>query len=320
VQQTLDYWRLFTAVFPAIMTLELGRYVIGAGLVSFILWAFWRAGLAGRKIQKRNATRADYARELRASFRTVLIFAATGFCMYLASRGGWLTIYTDPSERGPIYFTPSLIAMVLAHDAYFYWTHRAMHHPRLFRFFHRTHHKSHTPTPWTAYSFDAPEAFVIAAFVPAWIALVPMHDLAIYLFMTWQIARNVLGHAGVELSPVSGRPSRLFGWLNTTTHHDLHHQNARWNYGLYFSRWDRWMGTEHHEYQARVAQIVVARAAAEQPGPVAEDGCVHPCPPCHHCLHGAFWLRSVECTEHRRQLGHARIWIGCSIPALRRGA
>jgi uncharacterized protein (DUF2147 family) len=96
-----------------------------------------------------------------------------------------------------------------------------------------------------------------------------MHDLAIYLFMTWQIARNVLGHAGVELSPVSGKPSSLFGWLNTTTHHDLHHQNARWNYGLYFSWWDRWMGTEHPEYQARMAQIVSARGAENRPGPVA---------------------------------------------------
>jgi sterol desaturase/sphingolipid hydroxylase (fatty acid hydroxylase superfamily) len=57
--------------------------------------------------------------------------------------------------------------------------------------------------------------------------------------MTWQIARNVLGHAGVELSPVSGDPSRLFGWLNTTMHHDLHHQNAHFNYGLYFSWWEK---------------------------------------------------------------------------------
>jgi uncharacterized protein (DUF2147 family) len=132
-----------------------------------------------------------------------------------------------------------------------------MHHPRLFRSFHWTHHKSKTPTPWTAYAFDVPEAIVMVAFVPLWAAIVPMHDLAIFTFVTWQIVRNVMGHAGVELYPVSGKPSRLFGWWNTTTHHDLHHQNGRSNYGLYFTWWDRWMGTEHPDYQAEVAAFAI---------------------------------------------------------------
>jgi Delta7-sterol 5-desaturase len=33
-----------------------------------------------------------------------------------------------------------------------------MHHPRLFRYFHRTHHRSVTSTPFAAYAFDLPEA------------------------------------------------------------------------------------------------------------------------------------------------------------------
>jgi sterol desaturase/sphingolipid hydroxylase (fatty acid hydroxylase superfamily) len=160
--------------------------------------------------------------------------------------------------------------MVVVHDTYFYWTHRAMHHPRLFRWFHRTHHKSHTPTPWTTYAFDAPEAIVMVAFVPLWVALFPMHQFAIFIFMTWQIARNALGHAGVELSPVSGNPSRLFGWLNTTMHHDLHHQNAHFNYGLYFSWWDRFMSTEHPEYQVRVAEIATRSHRGEKLSPTAK--------------------------------------------------
>ena len=95
-----------------------------------------------------------------------------------------------------------------------------------------------------------------------WVAFVPMHNLAIFVFMTWQIVRNAMGHAGVELSPVSGKPSHLFGWLNTTTHHDLHHQDARTNYALYFTWWDRMMGTEHPEYQARLARVAARRVEA----------------------------------------------------------
>lgn len=245
----------FLSSFPAALMLELGRYVIAATLMSVATWVFWRVYFSRRKIQDRQVTRADYRREVLASIRTTVIFAVVGLGLYFAAITGWVTVYADFTVRGPVYFGIALIAMIVAQDAYFYWTHRAMHHPRLFRTFHRTHHKSHTPTPWAAYAFDAPEALVHVAFVPFWVALVPMHDFAIYLFVTYQIVRNVIGHAGVEVSPVSGRPSRLSGWLSTTTHHDLHHQNAHTNFALYFTWWDRWMGTEHPEYQLRLAEI-----------------------------------------------------------------
>ncbi|HYE46083.1 MAG TPA: sterol desaturase family protein [Caulobacter sp.] len=248
-------WEEVARVIPHTVGLEVGRYVVTAGLASLVVWAFWNAGLKARKIQARTASGADLRREIATSLRSALVFAAVGFCMFLASRAGWLTIYDDFTIRGPAYFAVTLALMVVAHDAWYYWTHRAMHHPRLFRAFHRTHHRSKTPTPWTAYAFDVPEALVMVAFVPLWAAIVPMHDLAIYAFMTWQLARNVAGHTGVELSPVSGKPSRLFGWLNTSTHHDLHHQAPGSNFGLYFTWWDRLMGTEHPEYQARVAEI-----------------------------------------------------------------
>lgn len=259
-------WRNFSAVYPTILGIEAGRYVATAALASLIIWAFWGAYYRARKIQARGASAADYRREVLTSLRTTLVFAGVGFCMYLASRAGWLTIYQDFSIRGPVYFAVTFAAMFIGQDAYFYWTHRAMHHPRLFRTFHLTHHRSRTPTPWTAYAFDIPEALVTVAFVPLWVALVPMHDLAIFTFVTVQIVRNVMGHAGVELSPVSGRPSRLFGWLNTTTHHDLHHQDMRSNYALYFTWWDRMMGTENPDYHARVAQIAEASRAARRAG------------------------------------------------------
>lgn len=258
-------WREISAVFPGILAMETGRYVVTAGLVSLFVGAFWRAHFRARKIQARAAEGTDYRRELLASLRTAFIFSVTGFGMYLAAKAGWLTVYDGFAVRGPAYLAASLAAMVLAHDAYFYWTHRAMHHPRLFRAFHWTHHKSKTPTPWTAYAFDAPEAIVTVAFVPLWAAIVPMHEAALVAFVTWQIVRNVMGHAGVELSPVSGRPSRLFGWLNTTMHHDLHHQHGRSNYALYFTWWDRLMGTEHPDYQARVAEIAARSRAGGKP-------------------------------------------------------
>ena len=57
-------------------------------------------------------------------------------------------------------------------------------------------------------------------------------------------------------------PVRWLGWNNTTTHHDLHHETGRYNYGLYFRWWDKLMGTEHPDYRRKFESIVsTARCA-----------------------------------------------------------
>ena len=73
------------------------------------------------------------------------------------------------------------------------------------------------------------------------------------------IVRNVMGHAGVELMPRGLADSRWFGWINSTTHHDLHHATFNYNYGLYFTWWDKLMGTEHPAYRERLRGTQVAR-------------------------------------------------------------
>ena len=88
-----------------------------------------------------------------------------------------------------------------------------------------------------------------------WLLLVPVPWIAFGLFMLHQIARNVIGHSGYELFPAGKDGKPLFDWMTTVTHHDLHHAQAGWNYGLYFTWWDRWMGTEHPEYLARFAAV-----------------------------------------------------------------
>ncbi len=66
-----------------------------------------------------------------------------------------------------------------------------------------------------------------------------------------------------------GRP--MFDWLTTTTHHDLHHGGERANYGLYFTWWDRWMGTESPHYHAAFARAVGGHGALEVEQPALAD-------------------------------------------------
>jgi lathosterol oxidase len=259
-----SFWHMWS--FNLVM--DVGRYVIAAGGLALILKLFWDAGLGRRKIQARSASQADVSREIRASLRTAIIFSLNGAAIVFGVMHGVFTIYPDFNTAGIGYLAISLAAIIVAHDTYFYWTHRLMHHPRLFHYFHRTHHRSVTPTPFAAYAFDVPEALLMALFTPLWLLFAPMHGLGLFLFMAFMIIRNVMGHAGVELMPRALADSRWFGWINATTHHDLHHSTFHYNYGLYFTWWDRLMGTEHPAYREQLRDHREFAAAPDTSGAI----------------------------------------------------
>lgn len=240
---------LFLAIWPTIFALDLARYLIAAGVLVAVLAVFARP-LASRRIQRRLATSQDRRREIGYSLLTVLVFSLVGFSVYVGSQSGVFRIYSGELP-GTGRLMLEFAAFVLLHDAYFYWAHRAMHSRWLFRRVHRLHHKSRTPTPWAAYAFAPPEALLEAAIMPLAALLLPMHELTAFLFVTHMIARNVIGHAGVELFPSWWLRVPLLRLVTTTTHHDLHHSHGGYNFGLYFTWWDRLMNTEHPEYASR---------------------------------------------------------------------
>ena len=235
------------------LTYDLSRYAMFAIAVWLVICVLLRVPLARRKLRETSPAARQLITEFATSLRTVAIFSTVGLIAFSLERVGMLPGAAFALRLGWGWGIASLILMIVGHDAYFYWTHRAMHDRRLFRTFHRRHHKSHNPSPFSAYSFDLAEAAVQAIFVPIWMLLIPTSWPVVGLFMLHQIARNTLGHCGYEVFPAraDGRP--LLGFMTTTTHHDLHHAQAPWNFGLYFTHWDRWMGTEHPEYLARFA-------------------------------------------------------------------
>jgi len=240
---------------------DLTRYIIAAPLTWLLLCVLLAPLLRHRKIRPERPPALQHVIELLCSVRSVAVFSTVTLLTLGLQRAGlmWGTVFRE--QAGPVWIVASLVLTVLAHDAYFYWSHRMMHHPRLFRAFHRRHHRSNNPTPFTAYSFDIAEAAVMAAFTVIWLLLVPVSWVSFGLFMLHQIARNVIGHSGYELFPADRQGRPLLDWMTTVTHHDLHHAQAGWNYGLYFTWWDRWMGTEHPQYHARFAQTATRRRA-----------------------------------------------------------
>lgn len=157
---------------------------------------------------------------------------------------GWTRIYTDTTAFPLWWLVAAPFLYLLAHDTWFYWTHRWMHGPRLFRLAHAVHHESRPPTAWAAMSFHPLEALTGAVVIPALVFLVPIHVASLGTVLAIMTVMGVTNHMGWEMFPRFMVNGRLGNWLITATHHQLHHERYRGNYGLYFRHWDKICGTD----------------------------------------------------------------------------
>ena len=157
---------------------------------------------------------------------------------------GWTRIYSDWSAM-PLWYLPvSLFAYLFAHDTWFYWTHRWMHRPAVFRRVHAVHHASRPPTAWAAMSFHPWESLIGAAIIPALVFVVPIHVAMLGVVLTVMTVMGVTNHMGWDMFPQRLVNSPLGHWLITASHHHRHHESYRCNYGLYFRFWDHLCGTD----------------------------------------------------------------------------
>lgn len=116
-------------------------------------------------------------------------------------------------------------------DAHFYWTHRLLHSPRLYRSVHKVHHEATNPTPWSGLSMHWFEhciyfssAAVVALVVPFWAARMMCKGLLIL---------PLEGHSGYGTWRTEG-----------SYNHYIHHAKFNWNFGS-SPLWDRLAGTRY---------------------------------------------------------------------------
>ena len=200
-------------------------------------------------------------REIFWSLASAGIYGApAGLLAWGWQEHGWTRVYTDVSDY-PLWWLPiSVLVYLLLHDAWFYWTHRWMHRPKLFRLAHAVHHASRPPTAWAAMSFHPVEALTGAVVIPALVLLIPIHVGALFVVLGVMTVLSVINHTGYELYPKTFARHAVGKWIISATHHYQHHATGKGNYGLYFTCWDRWLGTEHATY-AELYEEIVKRAA-----------------------------------------------------------
>jgi sterol desaturase/sphingolipid hydroxylase (fatty acid hydroxylase superfamily) len=118
-----------------------------------------------------------------------------------------------------------------------------MHKPAVFKVVHKVHHDSNIASPFTAFSFHPLEGLFQAIFLPIMLIILPMHYYIIILLLTLMTFSSVINHLDIEIYP-GGSHNSIGKWIIGATHHSLHHKQYKYNYGLYFTFWDKIKKTE----------------------------------------------------------------------------
>ncbi len=233
--------------FVALSLIIVVRYFMICGLFYWLLWKRPAEKVHARRLTSIVPAAKVVRSEIRWSIVSSVIYAVPGAIMLEAWKNGGTAIYTDVSEYGWLYLVLSVFVYLFIHDTYFYWTHRLMHRPKIYKVFHRVHHESKQPTPWAAFSFHPYESIVGAIIIPVLVFLIPIHVGAVLFLLVVMTICSVINHTGFEIFPDSAMRGFIGKHFITAAHHNLHHTKFRCNYALYFRFWDKVMGTDVFE-------------------------------------------------------------------------
>lgn len=240
------FW--FLIVSAIVYMIVVGRYFLLSGLFHAIFYKWKKEKWEGRKINKRDYPPGQFRKEMTRSNITAILFGISGAVLLLLWQKGYLKLYEQLSDY-PLWWLPlSLVIALALQETYYYWLHRWMHIPSVFKVVHQWHHDSHIASPWTAFSFHPLEGLIQAIFLPLLLLFLPMHLYVLVVMLVIMSVSSVINHLDIEVYPKWFSKNYLTRSIIGATHHSLHHKQYKYNFGLYFTWWDKLTKTESPYY------------------------------------------------------------------------
>lgn len=241
---------IFFAATLVMFLVVVGRYFLIAGLFQFWFHCFRVKNWESRSLARKKTDRKQFIREVKWSMITSLLFAFAGSFTAILWQKGYIKLY-DELNQYPLWYLPlSLLISMLIHETYYYWLHRWMHKPKVFKLLHKVHHDSNTTSAWTAFSFHPLEGLLQALILPLTLMVLPMHIYVLLFQLTLMTFSSVINHLEIETYPANFHRHVIGKWLIGATHHSMHHKQFKYNFGLYFTFWDKWKRTESPGFNA----------------------------------------------------------------------
>jgi Delta7-sterol 5-desaturase len=211
------------------------------GLCGFAHWWFYtlkRDQAAEWKLQPRRFLSDAVARGAFIGGSANMFFGSfiSGTFVWYIVNGGWSAVYFDVSDYGLLWLPVSAVVLFFMVDAGFYYSHRALHTPLLYRLIHHHHHRYVAPVVFAASAMHVVEFLTFEAILMLPAFVLPVH-WAVYLAVI--LYTNFVGmvdHSGI-------RVQWPFPFHGDNRFHDDHHAYSYCNFGLHSESFDRLHGT-----------------------------------------------------------------------------
>ena len=236
----------------AFLGIILFRYFLVAGGVYGFFYSPFSQAFRNHDTPPRSPDWGAILHDIKLSLISAGVFALVASAILSSYDAGLTRLYSDPRQYGLWYLGISYGGVLMLQDTYFYFTHRLFHHPKLFRWFHQGHHRSRYPTPWTSFAFDPLEAIGQSLFLVGVVWLIPLHFITVIALLTTMTIWAVVNHLGLDRLPAVFPHYLLGNWVIGPAHHSIHHLKYTVHYGLYFTFWDRLLGTQDPEYKKQM--------------------------------------------------------------------
>ncbi|EGZ27765.1 hypothetical protein PHYSODRAFT_474456 [Phytophthora sojae] len=203
-------------------------YLIGAGFA----YQFW----FDKELMKHPKFLKDQVKsEIVASLKSIPVMVMLTLPWFLADVRGYSKTYTEFGKYGYGFEAMAVVWFVFFSDMLIYWFHRWLHHPLIYAPLHKPHHKWIICSPFASHAFHPVDGYIQSLPYHFYIMLFPIHrGLFLALFAAvnfWTISI----HDGLYLSH-----NKV---VNGALHHSVHHELFVYNYGQYFTLWDRLCGS-----------------------------------------------------------------------------
>ena len=178
-------------------------------------------------------------REIKVASSSIPFMAVPTVFIFLLEVKGYSKLYwyDRPNQTWANFLFEigcSVVLFLLFTDFLIYWIHRGLHHKSVYKYLHKTHHLWKVPTPFASHAFHPIDGFLQSCPYHIYPFLFPLHKI---VYLSLFLAVNfwtVSIHDGDYRVPEVLKPI-----INGSAHHTDHHLLYNYNYGQFFTLWDR---------------------------------------------------------------------------------
>ncbi|ESP01970.1 hypothetical protein LOTGIDRAFT_206094 [Lottia gigantea] len=210
---------------------------IGGYLLYLIVASFSYFFIYDRRLTKHpQFLKNQIALEIECACKSIPMMSIPTVFMFFMEIRGYSKLYDNVHDwkHGWFGIVWSIATFILFTDMAIYWIHRWLHLKQVYKYLHKLHHKWKVTTPFASHAFHPLDGFIQSLPYHLYPFFFPLHKITYLVLFVFVNIWTVSIHDGDYRVP-----TLLKAVINGSAHHTDHHLFYSYNYGQFFTLWDK---------------------------------------------------------------------------------